>query len=443
MPLRDIVLTGFIFGALVFAFKRPWIGVLLWHWIGLMNPHRSAWSFARDLPFAQVVGLTTGIAFLLSPEKKRFPFSALTVTLLAFIAWVCVTTIFALYPNSAVDQLQKFLKVQLGVLLTLFVMQDKERILWLVRVVVLSIAFYGIKGGLFTLRTGGTGMVLGPAGSYISGNTEIALAITMVAPLLFYMAQQAEQRWLRWSLYGALGLCAVAVIGSYSRGGLLAILAMVFFLWLKSRKKALLLLLLPPVLLLGLSVMPQQWFERMGTIATYQEDSSALGRLNAWAFAWNLAQDRPITGGGFRVFTPSAFERWAPEPERFHDSHSIWFGVLGEHGYVGLALFILFWWFTWRTASKIIRASKGRDDLRWAGELAAMIQVSLVGYFVGGSFLGLAYWDYPYLLAVMLALTYRVVSQEVSPAPESAPRVWSPSAAVSPPSHVSKNTRSP
>ena len=440
MPLRDIVLTGFIFGALVFVFKRPWIGMLLWHWIGLMNPHRSTWSFARDLPFAQVVGLTTGIAFLLSPEKKRFPVSALTMTLIAFIVWVCITTIFALYPDSAVDQLKKFIKVQLGVLLTLFVMQDKERILWLVRVVALSIAFYGVKGGLFTLRTGGAGMVLGPYGSYISGNTEIALAITMVAPLLYYMAQQTEQRWLRWGLYGALGLCAIAVIGSYSRGGLLAIIAMVFFLWLKSRRKALLLLLLPPVLLLGLSVMPERWFERMGTIATYQEDSSALGRLNAWAFAFNLARDRPITGGGFQAFKPSAFERWAPEPERFQDSHSIWFGVLGEHGYVGLSLFMLFWGFVWRTASKIIQASKDRDDLRWAGDLAAMIQVSLVGYFVGGSFLGLAYWDYPYLLAAMLALTHMVVSREVVPATEPAPRAWPPSVPV-PPSNASKDAR--
>jgi probable O-glycosylation ligase (exosortase A-associated) len=440
MPLRDIVLTGFVFGALVFVFKRPWIGVLLWHWIGLMNPHRSTWSFARDLPFAQVVGLTTGIAFLLSPEKKRFPVSALTMTLIAFIVWVCITTIFALYPDSAVDQLKKFIKVQLGVLLTLFVMQDKERILWLVRVVALSIAFYGVKGGLFTLRTGGAGMVLGPYGSYISGNTEIALAITMVAPLLYYMAQQTGQQWLRWGLYGALCLCAIAVIGSYSRGGLLAIIAMMFFLWLKSRRKALLLFLLPPILLLGLSVMPERWFERMGTIATYQEDSSALGRLNAWAFALNLAQDRPITGGGFQAFKPSAFERWAPEPERFHDSHSIWFGVLGEHGYVGLSLFMLFWWFVWRTASKIIQASKDRDDLRWAGDLAAMIQVSLVGYFVGGSFLGLAYWDYPYLLAAMLALTHMVVSREVVPATEPAPRAWPPSVPV-PPSNAPKDAR--
>ncbi|KAA3418778.1 hypothetical protein F1712_11660, partial [Streptococcus pneumoniae] len=80
----------------------------------------------------------------------------------------------------------------------------------------------------------------------------------------------------------APGLCAIAVIGSYSRGGLLAIIAMVFFLWLKSRRKALLLLLLPPVLLLGLSVMPERWFERMGP---YGATSRAIPKLR-WPSPW-------------------------------------------------------------------------------------------------------------------------------------------------------------
>ena len=36
--------------------------------------------------------------------------------------------------------------------------------------------------------------------------------------------------------------------------------------------------------------------------------------------------------------------------------------------------------------------------------LAAMTQVSLVGYAVGGAFLGLAYFDLPYYLAVIIIM---------------------------------------
>ena len=48
--------------------------------------------------------------------------------------------------------------------------------------------------------------------------------------------------------------------------------------------------------------MPDQWFDRMNTIQSYQEDASAMGRINAWWFAFNLANDHPITGGGLRGF---------------------------------------------------------------------------------------------------------------------------------------------
>ena len=40
MSLRDLlVLTIVLAGALV-AIRRPWIGVMLWTWLSIMNPHR-------------------------------------------------------------------------------------------------------------------------------------------------------------------------------------------------------------------------------------------------------------------------------------------------------------------------------------------------------------------------------------------------------------------
>ncbi len=63
---------------------------------------------------------------------------------------------------------------------------------------------------------------------------------------------------------------------------------------------------------------------------------------------------------------------------------------------MGLALFLAIWFFTWRRSAWLAKTTKGRDDLRWASNLVAMVQVSLVGYLVGGAFLDLAYWDLPY-----------------------------------------------
>lgn len=413
--LRDIVLTLFIFSLLPLILARAWVGVLVWTWIGLMNPHRLTWGFAHDFPFALIVGVATLIAIVISSERQqRIPLTPVTATLLGFLLWMSLTTLFALYPDQAWTQWNKVMKIQLMVFITMLVMQSRERIQWMVWVTVASLAFYGVKGGFYTLRGGGTGMVLGPPGGFIEGNTEISLAITMVVPLMMYLMSTNHRRWVRVGLGLAVALCAVAVIGSYSRGGLLAILAMGGILWLKSRKKtgiALIFIAITPFILF---VMPSQWFDRMETIQSYEQDSSAMGRINAWRFAINLASDRPLMGGGFDAFQPEAFKRWAPDATNFHDSHSIWFQVLGMHGYVGLAIYLLLWWLTWRCANDIIRTCKTRPDLRWGGDLAAMIQVALVGFWVGGSFLGLAYFDLPYILLALLVLTQRVVTAEVA-----------------------------
>ena len=44
-----------------------------------------------------------------------------------------------------------------------------------------------------------------------------------------------------------------------------------------------------------------------------------------------------------------------------------------------------------------------------------MIQVSFVAYWIGGAFLSLAYWDYPYILVALLVLTWAVVKKGLRP----------------------------
>jgi hypothetical protein len=93
--------------------------------------------------------------------------------------------------------------------------------------------------------------------------------------------------------------------------------------------------------------------------------------------------------------------------------------MLGEHGYVGLLLFLLLWFLVWRDAASIIRNARSHKDLQWAVDLARMIQVSLVGYAVGGSFLNLAYYDVPYNLIAALILTRVLIEKEIKSLEES------------------------
>jgi probable O-glycosylation ligase (exosortase A-associated) len=156
----------------------------------------------------------------------------------------------------------------------------------------------------------------------------------------------------------------------------------------------------------------------MDTIQTYEEDRSVQGRFNAWWFGFNLATARPIVGGGIGAYNRELFARYAPDPLDFHDAHSIYFEVLAEQGFVGLGLFLAIGLLVMLTGRNIIRQCRGRDNLKWAADLAAMLQVSFVGYSVGGTFLGLAYFDLPYHLMALMVLTQAIVKRKLDAGPE-------------------------
>jgi probable O-glycosylation ligase (exosortase A-associated) len=151
----------------------------------------------------------------------------------------------------------------------------------------------------------------------------------------------------------------------------------------------------------------------MDTINAYEEDLSVKGRFNAWWMAYNLAKERPLVGGGFEVSMPELFWLYAPDPEDLHAAHSVYFQALGEHGFVGLGLYLLLALSTWRTGSWIIRNAGKREEYRWAYNLATMIQVSLIGFAVGGAFLSLLYFDVPYYLMAAMVATRILVEKEL------------------------------
>ncbi|MDQ3189311.1 MAG: putative O-glycosylation ligase, exosortase A system-associated [Pseudomonadota bacterium] len=411
--MRDILIFLIVMGGIPFIVRSPALGIGYWVWLSLMNPHRAAWGFAYSFPFAYTVAIATIIGLFLSKEPRQLKGGAAVWVMIAFMAWMCVTTAFALEPDRALEMLQRVIKILFVTVLALFTLYKREHVWWLMLIIVLSIGFYGVKGGLFTLVTGGENLVWGPPETFIADNNALALAVIMTIPLLAYFYIMSTKRWVRIAILLSIPLCAVAVLGSYSRGGLLAIVAMSGFLWLKSKSKVWLGSVVVILAIGFLSFMPPAWEQRMNTIGTYEQDESSQGRIATWTMLTNLALDRPLVGGGFEPYSHQVFSRYLPDYEVPRAAHSVYFQVLGEHGFVGLALFVLFWLLTWRLSRRIIKHTRDDADARWAYWLAKMVQVSLVGYFVGGMFLNLAYWDMPYFLMVALAVTWHVVRNRV------------------------------
>lgn len=415
--MRDILIFAIVAYGLTQVFRRPHIGIYLWTWISLMNPHRLAWGVASSFPFAQVIGIFTIIGFFTGKAPKLKLWHAETVVIALLVFWVTLTTfVFAFNPKGAYEEWDRFIKIQVFIFLTIMLVSDKGKLDGLVWVMALSIGFYGIKGGIFTVSTGGSGRVWGPEGSFIAGNNELALALLMTVPLFRYLQLQQSRKWLQHALTLAMLLCMLSIVGTQSRGALLGIIAIGFFLWIKSRSKFGLGIMLLFVVITILFMMPESWWDRMGTIKTYDEDSSAMSRLTAWEVAWNVAKGT-FVGGGARMLTLATYERYGSESVvKALDVHSIYFEMLGEQGFPGLFLFLLLGLLFWRRCSRMIKQCKNDPETKWASDLASMLQVSFIGYAVSGGFLGLAYFDYYYdLIAVALIASQLVKSQTDAP----------------------------
>lgn len=423
--MRDLALTLLLLAGLPVTISRPIVGAVLFAWLGLMNPHRLTWGFAESIPWSLIYAIATLAGMFYRRDHEFVAAISEYRLVIVYTAWMLVTTIFALQPGAAWGRFDAIWKVQLMCLATLMLLTNRKRIQVLAVVAAASVLFYGVKGGWFTLMSGGNHRVWGPRGSVIMDNNQLASGLVTTLPLLYWLFVVAPKRWMKAALLGCGTLVVFSILGAHSRGAFVAAGVMTVFLWLKSDRKILFAMLLPPVLMTAAIFMPENFWERMSTIATYQEDPSMQGRINTWKTAFNIANHR-VTGGGLEYYAPEVFAIFAPNPNDVKSSHSIYFQALGEHGWIGLALFLGILMQFWRTAAAVRRLAERIPSARSFAVYGRMAQVSLVGFVVGGLTVNIGNWDFMFYQLVILLATKRVLlreSQKVSagsPAPSQA-----------------------
>jgi probable O-glycosylation ligase (exosortase A-associated) len=403
--MRDLVVVAIVAAILPFVLRRPHIGILAFVWISVMNPHRLTYGFAYNLPFALLFFGVTLIAWILNRDERRLPpLNLVTILLLLLTIWITVTSFHAWVPEEAWMKYDRSVKIIAAAFLTAILIDRKERIIQLVAVIALSLAFYGTKGGAFTLLTGGENRVWGAPDSFLTDNNALAMALVMALPLIYFLVLEATNRWLRLALVGILLLTFAAVIGTYSRGGLLALAGIAGLLWLRMNYKLPMILAAVVIGLVGYQFLPGAWHERMSSIQNFTEDPSFLQRVQSWSYAIEVADESPVLGGGFSVFADNLVKQeggiYAPL-----NAHSNYFEMLAEHGYVGLALYLLLLLATFFACSWIMMRARGQADKQWASNLASSIQMSVAGYAIGGAALNMAFYDlFYFLIAIVIAL---------------------------------------
>lgn len=403
--MRDIVLALFVLGLIPFILMRPYVGLLVWAWFGYMNPHRLTYGFAHNLPWVQFIAILTFISLIASKESKKVRITPTVVLMFLFFAWTTLATFFAAEHDVAWQGWDRFGKTLVMVLVTFMLVKDRQRMHWLVWLIAVSIGFYGVRGGVFTVLTGGSYHVFGPPGSFIAGNNDLAQALCMVLPLMRYLQLHTPQKYLRWGLALAMLLTGIAILGTYSRGGLIALVVVGGALFLKSRKRIAIAFVVIALGFVAYHFMPAKWTTRMATIQHASSVNTAQTRIQSWQFATNLAIHHPLLGGGYNVYESSRmWAKYGPEGANQRAVHSIYFRVLGEQGFPGVLLFLGLLFVSWRCCTKIRHATRDSPDDKWAFDLASMLQVGLLAFMTAGLATTSSYFDLSYQLMAMCGL---------------------------------------
>ena len=416
---RDIIVVLFIVGSLPFCFFRPFYGVLLWTVLSFLNPQELSWGAAREFPVALLVAVPTLLGGLLFGKQWGALKSRETLLLLVLWAWFTLTTIhtsftpvFADHAADAWFRWRFVSKILVMAILTIVAVDTWAKLRWLMLAISLSFGFFVLKAIPWMIVTGGHYRLYGPPGTMVGDNNDFGLALNMTLPMFFCLTKTEANRKLRMLMVVLFLTTILAIFFTYSRGALVGLALVLTGMMMRLRHRF---LLLPVILLAGFFaafLTPDAWQRRMdfrqdGALI----DSSALSRFNSWTYSWRLALDNPVMGGGFEAYTPRLFNLYAPNPKDVHGPHSIYFGVLAEHGFLGLMMYLSLVGACLMALQKLIRQARfwGHEH---GASYAMMLQLSILGFLGSGAFLGRAYFDYYFTIVASTIILKHLCQRE-------------------------------
>lgn len=408
--MRDYLVLALVLLTLPLAFYRPFFGLLGFSWLAYMRPQNLAWGLAAELPLSKYVAAALWASLIVRGKLSPFRRTPITIMLVVLWGWLLVSCITAQRTEIAFDKFEDITKVILVSLLTVVLVTDVKRFRLSMAVIGFSLGFLGLKYGVYGMLAGGVRFTRG-VGGMIGDNNDFALALNMAIPVLVYLVWDLESKWWRLAALAVAPVMALTVVFTHSRGGFLALCALVLFLVSQTKRKLVAAFVVAALGLGGSVFVPQSFYERVASIGDYKDDGSAMGRLNAWEASLDMANDYPLTGVGLDNFL-AEFQYYAPDPDDVHVAHNTWFQVLAEAGYTGLlvylSLFVVTWWTLFR-----IRMRARRWGLRWAENGAKCLAASIVAFMVGATFLNRAHFDLIYHVMALCAALDRLTAHEI------------------------------
>lgn len=407
--MRDLFVLAVVFASLPVILFRPYYGLLVYSWLAYMRPQDMTWGMSRILPLSQWVAIAILAGIVVTFGRERLiTVKIQTVMLILLGLWISLTAMTAVIPEMAAETYGHYWKGIAIALLTTGLVKDRERFRWLFLLIPFCIGFLGAKRGLVGILQGGARYDDGPGG-FMADNNSFALMLNMSLPLLVGVATTDPRRPVRIAATVLAVLTVPAILFTFSRGGLLTLCMVAVLLFWRSKNR----LMVAAVMALAVlgfvafssETVTQTYMERASTIDDYEEDRSAMGRINAWKTSWNVFLDYPVLGVGPNNLA-AVFRRYSPEVDRFRVAHNAYLQLLSENGLPGLLLFLA------AMGTALWRMSRLRaiTAVPWVVIQSRMLQIAILAFMAGSMFLSTAYNEVIYHL-VALTVCLEVVAE--------------------------------
>lgn len=426
----------FIFGCwgalIALGCLAPFVMALAYIWVDLFRPHDVAPALGKLLPFSLTTAVLTVGAYLVLDRKNPPRLGLLTALLVIWAGWITMTTIWAQFPASAWVKWDWAFKTILFTALLPFVFRSRIQMEAALFVILCCIASNVLPFAIKSVLSGGgygrpLGLISINDGWGGEGSTLSTYAFACL-PLVAYLQRHSllvpARGFLRWAYLAAPAIAIIGAFGTFARAALVACIVWAALAWWQSRRKLIAAVMLLAAAAAVVPVMGDAWLARISTTLDPRQEESANTRLQVWAWTIDLANRHPA-GAGFLAYLGNRIEmRNADGQEIVQEGrafHSIYFEVLGEHGWIGLAIFFAIFVVFFLDMRRIRRKVRDRPDLEWLGDLARALSHGVLIFMAGAAFVGIAFYPLHYYLFALAVCASAALHRAAATAPEPKP----------------------
>lgn len=393
-------------------FFNPYLGILTYIILTYMRFEETIPALG-NLHLTRLLTLTLVLVWIIraSITKSKLYFQEKGLILLYLLYLIMALSIpFSFWPSQSFNVFVEMLKILVFVILFVHLIDNQKKLrvfFWVFLMVNCFLALSAVKNFMLlgqtavSARVGGTGGFLGDANDF-------ALALSVALPFSFHLFLAERRKVLKFFYLLFCLLLTLGIISTSSRGGFITLIFLMFYFVLKSKRKLLGFLSILLIFLLIFLFAPQEYWQRQITITSYQEDESAMGRIDAWKAGLRMFADRPLLGVGLGAYETAFGVKYGGKEGAWFSAHNAYVQTGAELGFFGILIYLGLMFYIYRQANRLAKASQEENYLK---TISQGLVGALLAYVVGSFFLSVGHYPHLYFLLGM-AIVIKILNIE-------------------------------